>query len=44
MLAKMTLEEKVAQMFFITPEALAGVDQVTEAGEVTGSWLFLNIR
>ena len=35
MLAKMTLEEKVAQMFFITPEALTGVDQVTEAGEVT---------
>ena len=31
----MTLEEKIAQMFFITPEALTGVDVVTEAGEMT---------
>lgn len=35
MLAEMTLEEKVAQMFFITPEALVGVENVTEAGELT---------
>lgn len=33
----MTLEEKIAQMFFITPEALTGVDQVTGAGELTES-------
>ena len=31
----MTLEEKIAQMFFITPEALTGVNQVTGAGELT---------
>ena len=34
-LAEMTLEEKVAQMFFITPEALTEVDLVTEAGNTT---------
>lgn len=34
-LAGMTLEEKVAQMFFITPEALTGAGQVTGAGETT---------
>ncbi len=34
-LAGMTLEEKVAQMFFITPEALTGAGQVTGAGELT---------
>lgn len=34
-LANMTLEEKVAQMFFITPEALTGADLVTEAGSWT---------
>lgn len=34
-LAKMTLEEKVAQMFVITPEALTGYGQVTSAGDVT---------
>ena len=31
----MTLEEKVAQMFFVTPEALTGAAFVTEAGEIT---------
>lgn len=31
----MTLEEKVAQMFFITPEALTGYGQVTVAGDAT---------
>lgn len=31
----LTLEEKVAQLFFITPEALTGVDVATAAGEVT---------
>ena len=32
-LAKMTLEEKVAQLFFVTPEALTGMAQVTRAAE-----------
>ncbi len=31
----MTLEEKVAQLFFITPEALTGYETVTAAGETT---------
>ena len=34
-LAELTLEEKVAQMFMITPEALTGVETVTKAGETT---------
>lgn len=34
-LAAMTLEEKIAQMFFITPEALTGAGSVTAAGETT---------
>lgn len=34
-LEKMTLEEKISQMFFITPEALTGAETVTVAGEVT---------
>lgn len=34
-LKNMTLEEKIAQLFFITPEALTGVDQATAAGEMT---------
>lgn len=36
-LEQLSLKEKVAQMFFITPEALTGVDQATEAGEMTES-------
>ena len=35
LLDAMTLEEKVAQMFFITPEALTGASPVTGAGEQT---------
>lgn len=35
LLANMTLEEKINQLFFITPEALTGSDNVTEAGEMT---------
>ena len=31
----MTIEEKVAQMFILTPEALTGVGQVTAAGDMT---------
>lgn len=31
----MTLEEKVCQMFFVTPEQLTGVETVTAAGETT---------
>lgn len=38
-LASMTLEDKVSQMFFITPEALTGVGTVTSAGKVTSSAL-----
>lgn len=34
-ISSMTLEEKIAQMFIITPEALTGFDQVTDAGEAT---------
>lgn len=34
-LAEMTLEEKVAQLFMITPEQLTGYGQVIKAGEVT---------
>lgn len=34
-LANMTLEEKVAQMFILTPEALTGYNSVTSAGEAT---------
>lgn len=35
LMAMMTLEEKVLQLFIITPEALTGVSQVTAAGEST---------
>lgn len=35
LLAKLTLEEKVAQLFIVTPEALTGYDQVTAAGRVS---------
>lgn len=35
LMEKMSLEDKVAQMFIITPEALTGVSTVTEAREVT---------
>lgn len=34
-LAAMTIEEKAAQLFIVTPEALTGVGTVTEAGTVT---------
>ncbi|OYP07205.1 hypothetical protein CG709_09805, partial [Lachnotalea glycerini] len=34
-LSEMTLEEKVAQIFVITPEALTGYQTVTAAGDVT---------
>lgn len=34
-LAEMTLEEKVAQMFILTPESLTGYSQVTQAGPST---------
>ena len=34
-LSRMTLEEKVAQMFVITPEALTGRGNVTAAGDAT---------
>lgn len=32
---EMTLEQKIAQMFILTPEALAGVDKVTVMGNAT---------
>lgn len=35
LLESLTTEEKVAQLFFITPEALTGNGQVTQAGETT---------
>ncbi|MCR5104559.1 MAG: glycoside hydrolase family 3 [Eubacterium sp.] len=34
-LSKMSLHDKVCQMFIVTPESLTGVDQVTEAGDAT---------
>lgn len=34
-ISSMTLEEKIAQMFIITPEALTGFEQATDAGEAT---------
>lgn len=34
-ISKMSLEEKIAQLFFVTPEALTQVDGVTEAGDIT---------
>lgn len=34
MLSHMTLEEKVAQLFFVTPEAITGYNQVTRCGDV----------
>lgn len=36
-LSNMTLEEKIAQMFMITPEALTGYETVTAAGDITRS-------
>lgn len=38
-IASMSLEEKILQMFMITPEALTGVSSVTQAGESTRSSL-----
>lgn len=38
-LASMTTEEKVLQLFFITPEALTGVDEVYAAGAKTKEML-----
>ncbi len=35
LMAGMTIEQKVAQMFIITPEQLTGVKQVTAAGSMT---------
>ena len=35
MLGDMTLEEKVCQLFMVTPEALTGVGTVTQAGTAT---------
>lgn len=34
-LDNMTIEEKVAQLFFITPDALTGVSNVVAAGDIT---------
>lgn len=34
-LSQMTIEQKVAQMFFITPELLTGADNVTATGDAT---------
>ena len=35
LISSMTLEEKVCQLFFVTPEGLTGVDLATQAGETT---------
>lgn len=34
-LSKMTLDEKIYQLFIVTPEQLTGVSKVTQAGETT---------
>lgn len=34
-LDSLTVEEKVAQMFFVTPESITGIENVTTAGEIT---------
>lgn len=34
-LKKLSLEEKIAQLFIVLPEALTGMECVTEAGEIT---------
>lgn len=39
LIQKMTLEQKVAQLFFVTPEVLTGVSPVTEAGTTTQNCL-----
>jgi beta-N-acetylhexosaminidase len=39
MLQSMTLEEKLCQMLFVTPEALTGYTRVTQSGETTKSAL-----
>lgn len=39
MIDGMTLEQKVAQLFFVTPEELTGVSPVTEAGPTTQRYL-----
>lgn len=36
--AGMTLEDKIAQMFVLTPEALTGFSGVTAAGDTTKEW------
>ncbi|MCR5094158.1 MAG: glycoside hydrolase family 3 protein [Lachnospiraceae bacterium] len=36
-LASMSLEDRVTQLFFVTPEAFTGVEKVTAAGEKTRS-------
>ena len=39
LLSKMSLHDKVCQLFIVTPEAVTGVGQVTEAGNATKSSL-----
>lgn len=39
MLGSMTLEEKIYQMLFVTPEALTGYNKVTQSGSATRSAL-----
>ena len=34
---ELTLEQRVAQLFFVTPDQLSGVDGTTVAGEITKS-------
>ena len=38
-LAEMTLEEKVYQMFIVTPESLTGYDVVNASTQITKGWL-----
>lgn len=39
LLATMTLEQKVAQLFCVTPEGLTGIDQAVAAGDTTAAAL-----
>ncbi len=42
LLSNMTLEQKIYQMFFTTPEALTGVEAATRAGDATKEALLTN--
>ena len=38
----LTLEQRVAQLFFVTPDQLSGVDGTTVAGKAIDMWMCFN--